>query len=754
MQGTDARLIELRDRLTGRVLKGSSGVQYYLRELIGEGGQGWVFRANWDEPDGFVVIVKVLRPDAVSGDALSRFQREAEVLRLLSQQARPIPYIVRFFDHAIANMPSPIGGEPLVLPFTVLEYVNGSTLETVLAETPGRGMPLDRARRILKHVAQALEAVHAQKVVHRDLKPSNILLAKEAGIEVAKVTDFGLVKLVDPNLRSTVTLAGASIGYAPPEQYEKGNKRVSAQTDVFSFAAIAFELISGRMAFPFRDGDNPLIVISRILGGERPSLRNIGKAKLSPELEGRAGLIERIDAEMVQALDASPDKRHRSVSDLWSALEPLFRGAIDGSMVGPSIELKAVSAQDLAFTETMPAYSSPAPSAGANAAAHLGATRPSVANSAPVPAAGRPAVASGAPSAVIVSAEEAVRKSAPPVEGNVSSRVQPAAGVIDSMVRVRKTDAEAANPAAWQWRIITPSLSPGVVRAASFASDGQSGVGVGPGGVARWDRSTWVGVSLPTGLNPALARGVRKLRSGDVVLFGDSSLLARIAPSGVHELIGSPDRQASFHGAHVDEITGALLFVGERPLQGRGVRPGATVGTALAVFDSRPGALVDILGSTRLNAVSRILSGALIACGDWGALGRFEGDSQARTADTGAGRFLGSICSGHLHAIAAMPDGGAVTVGAGGYALYLTPRLEPKLEAVQTTKDLACVTVGADGTPWAGAGQARVLRREGGAWMRMTGELGLASNVLAIWASDRSVRAMCDDGAVLEGQLT
>src|SRR5262249_53004235 len=131
MHGTDARLIELRDRLTGQILRGSDGVQYHLRDLIGEGGQGWVFRANWDEPDGFVVIVKVLRPDAVSSDALARFQREADVLRMLSTQARPNPYIVRFFDHAIARMTSPVGGEPLVLPFTVLEYVNGPSLEKV-----------------------------------------------------------------------------------------------------------------------------------------------------------------------------------------------------------------------------------------------------------------------------------------------------------------------------------------------------------------------------------------------------------------------------------------------------------------------------------------------------------------------------------------------------------------------------------------------------------------------------------------------
>jgi hypothetical protein len=212
----------------------------------------------------------------------------------------------------------------------------------------------------------------------------------------------------------------------------------------------------------------------------------------------------------------------------------------------------------------------------------------------------------------------------------------------------------------------------------------------------------------------------------------------------VHEILSPPDRQASFHGAHVDELSSTILFVGERPLQGRGVRPGATVGTALSTTDGRVSALIDVANSTRLNAVARVLSGALVACGDWGALGRIDGET---------GRFLASICNGHLLALAALSDGGAVTVGAGGYALYLTPRLEPKLEAVQTTKDLGCVTVGPDGTPWAGAGQARVLRRTESSWVRMTPDMGIASNVLALWAGERVVRAICDDGSVIEGQL-
>ncbi len=269
MFAPDPRLIALRDALSGQVLRGNTS--YHLRERIGEGGQGWVFKANWDEPSGLVVIVKVLRPDAVNNEALQRFEREAEVLRLLSQ-GRPNPHIVRFFDHAVARVKSPLSADLISLPFTVLEYVNGPTLEHVLKTVRGRGLPVERVRRLVRQVVLALDVVHAQKVVHRDLKPSNILLANEAGTEIAKVTDFGLVKVVDVNLQRTTSLAGASLGYAPPEQYEQGNQRVSVRTDVFSLAAITFEMLSGGVAFPYKEGENPLLIVTRILNGQRPSL--------------------------------------------------------------------------------------------------------------------------------------------------------------------------------------------------------------------------------------------------------------------------------------------------------------------------------------------------------------------------------------------------------------------------------------------------------------------------------------------------
>ncbi len=693
MLSPENRLLALRDKLAGMVLRGSTGVQFHLRDRIGEGGQGWVFTANWDEPGGFVVIVKVLRPDAVSNDALRRFQREAEVLRMLSTRGAPNPHIVRFFDHAIAKLASPVDGEALVLPFTVLEYVNGPTLEQVLDTTRGRGMAVERVRRILRQVSQALELVHSQKVVHRDLKPSNILLATDAGAEVAKVTDFGLVKLVEmANMQRTVTLAGASLGYAPPEQYEQGNERVTVRTDVFSLAAIAYEMLSGKLAFPFRDGENPLLIVTRIMNGPRPQLAKTTDS-LAAELAQKAGLIERLDREITRGLAADPADRHASIAEFWGAIEPILKSAVEASGMQP---VPRSSEQALPFLETMSAM-------------------------------GPPQHDSGRPSARAPSAH-------PPKSAEV---------------RVRGSDPLPTLPTSWVWRISTRPIGSSVVRAAAFAPDGSSAIGIGPGGLARWDRGNWVAIALPGTVDARNIRGIRRLRGGDIILVGEHATAARIAPSGKHDTWSVPDREMNINGAFVDERAGTATFVGDRSTRPSINRPGvtspATVGAIVQLTDGRVSFAADVVGSQRLRAVTRMLGGAMVACGDFGAVARVE---------AGAAELVGNICAGHLLAIEPLVDGGAVTVGAGGHALYMTPRLDAQLEAVQTTRDLHSIAISDDGAVWAGAAQARILRRSPDGWTRMSGEFGIASSVLAIWASERLVRAVCDDGAVIEGQAS
>ena len=112
---------------------------------------------------------------------------------------------------------------------------------------------------------------------------------------------------------------------------------------------------------------------------------------------------------------------------------------------------------------------------------------------------------------------------------------------------------------------------------------------------------------------------------------------------------------------------------------------------------------------------------------------------------------VGSVCGGHLNAIAALPDGGAVTVGAGGHALSMTAKLQAQLEAVQTTRDLFALAVDPDGAAWAGSAQARLLRRNAGSWVRMSGELRCPRRSWRSGSTPRLVRAICDDGALVEG---
>ena len=231
--------------------------------------------------------------------------------------------------------------------------------------------------------------------------------------------------------------------------------------------------------------------------------------------------------------------------------------------------------------------------------------------------------------------------------------------------------------------------------------------------------------------------------------------MGRVAQNGAANLWRVPDSEISFLGAYAD-ASGTTTLVGERPYRdlGRGAAPrkvpGTTAGVVAQFSGDRITLVSDAINSTRLRGVTRLTSGTLVACGDWGAIERIE---------LGIVEHVGSICGGHLAAIAALPNGGAVTVGVGGHALSLNAKLEAQLEAVQTTRDLLSLATTDDGQAWAGSAQARLMRRSmlptqtSSAWVRMSGDIGVSSSMIAVWAAARSVRAIGDDGAVVEGRI-
>lgn len=352
---------DLRDALIGSTLTGTTGARYFLRELLGEGGQGWIYKANYKEPEGFLVVVKVLRAERVYGEALTRFEREAEVLRMLGSLAPANTNIVRFYDYGTHALPSQQG--EISLPFIVLEYVDGQTLDQVIKAHGGFGLPTARVQRVMRQVATGLQTVHERKIIHRDLKPSNVLLMQQDGQEVVKVTDFGLVKAPELSGQQTTAFAGASLGYAPPEQYEMGNTRVSVQTDVFSFAAILYEALSGNEAFPFKPGDNAFRVMARIQTADRPSLARVS-ATISRELRDRPDLITAIDRELSRATSPDPTLRHTSIRELWMKIEPLLQEVTHKSGFVPAatmVEMSGGGVGPPSVAAAMPSWKTPGP---------------------------------------------------------------------------------------------------------------------------------------------------------------------------------------------------------------------------------------------------------------------------------------------------------------------------------------------------------------------------------------------------------
>ena len=691
MSSPDAKhLTSLRDSLPGQVLVGTGRVTYHLRECVGEGGQGWAFRAHWNDPQGVVVLAKVLRPDTVSLEALRRFQQEADVLRMLSML--PNAHVVRFYDHAVTQLV--FGGPVIALPFTVLEFVNGPSLEQVLKSSGA--LPVQRVRRILRHVGQGLETVHQQKVVHRDLKPSNILLSTEGGTEVAKVTDFGLVKLAELNLVRTSALAGASLGYAPPEQYERGNKRVSARTDVFSLAAVVYEMLSGKPAFPFNEGENPLVIVTRILNGVRPQLSKSPQA-LPRELATRADKLEAVDIVIARALSADPAHRQDGVralvNELDAALAPLEDSDFTPKSLVSPFEATAPNARSFA------AQSHDAPPAPA-------AARASAVPSAPAPAEQPATLPYGRPH--------------------------------------RFAEAVAARPASWRFSAVATPTRPLGLRAANISSSGEVAA-VGPAGLLVWERGQWQPVALPRELDPRALRGVLWIDGKELLIYGEGSLVARVSARGQVDVLRIVHPGATFVGAS-RFAEGDAWLVGEHAYRGTLTRTAHTspmAGVVVRVSKGRIDAFAECAATSRLTAIAKV-GNDVLACGERGALVR---------CDLERTELVASLCHGHLHAIASLPDGSAVTVGAGGHALHVTARREGILEAVQTTRDLLSLAVAADGSAWAGAASARLLRRSGGSWVRMSGDLPTQGNVLAILAHEATVRAVLDDGVLVEGRI-
>jgi len=282
---------------------------YEILAAIGAGGMGEVYNAR-DTRLGRVVAIKVLRADvAADPERRRRFEQEARAVSALNH-----PHICVLHD---------IGREGDT-DFLVMEYLEGQTLAERLAKGP---LPLPEVLQIGSEIADALSVAHKHGIIHRDLKPANVMLTKVGGARSgpwqAKLLDFGLARLTQASSASgasgTLTDAGVPKGTAPymaPEQIE--GRETDARTDLFTFGAVLYEMLTGTRAF---EGLTPASTMAAILEHEPPPISSI--QPLTPPA---------LDHLVRECLAKSPDDRPDSAHDLASELRWIGEGGGAGAV--------------------------------------------------------------------------------------------------------------------------------------------------------------------------------------------------------------------------------------------------------------------------------------------------------------------------------------------------------------------------------------------------------------------------------------
>jgi serine/threonine-protein kinase len=337
--------------------------KYQIVRRLGQGGMGSVYEAQHTDIGKPVALKTLAGRLASDATAQARFLREAATASRLEH-----PHVVAVTDF----------GSDAGVTYLVMELLRGEDLGAAIAHEP-RGLPVERVADAMLAVCAGVFAAHEAGVVHRDLKPQNVFLARTAFGEISpKVLDFGISKLLDAELASSLTNTGTVMGTTPylsPEQLASGV--VDGRSDQYALGVILYECVTGQRP---HEGETAFAI-----------MRAIAEGRFPPPRARRHDLPAAVEAIVMRAMDMVPDRRYESVHALGRALLPFA-----------SAKARVLWSDYYGAARAPAAVAAPAPGTTilpAGAAAPLPATRTSARTPTPPPAtpAGAPAASMPTP---------------------------------------------------------------------------------------------------------------------------------------------------------------------------------------------------------------------------------------------------------------------------------------------------------------------------------------------------------------------
>jgi serine/threonine-protein kinase len=284
-------------------LSGQSPENLEIQERLGEGGMGIVFRARQPLLDRVVALKMIHAGAQTDPKQLARFHTEVQAVARLSH-----PNFVQIYEI----------GEREGLPYFLMEYVGGGSLERKLSSGP---LPVRQAAQLVETLARAMQVAHEHGIVHRDLKPANILLTYDGQ---PKITDFGLAKMIS-NQAAGPSRSGGIIGtpaYMAPEQAADGG--AGPPSDIYSLGATLYEMLTGRP--PFRG--------ATVYG----TLLQVMHHEVVPPRRLRPKLPRDLETICLKCLEKSPQKRFASCAALAEDLHAYLSGEPIQARTAPAWE--------------------------------------------------------------------------------------------------------------------------------------------------------------------------------------------------------------------------------------------------------------------------------------------------------------------------------------------------------------------------------------------------------------------------------